>query len=221
MTVQTSNAMVGSSQTELLTAFYSGGASIEDGFQSVHEVLVIGTTELMAKFKTDFNGANAGVWEEINTLTKKFKDLIVELEPWAKKPDDVTTNTPTTPGPTKQGDLWNYIGGGLKNLEGLIKGDTDIQDQGNRQMAGWDLSAEYAMETLAVRQHAEGGIVKRAHLGIVGEAGPEAIIPLGRGNPMGKTININITGDVYGIDDLDRVIEESVSKYSSRIGGSY
>jgi hypothetical protein len=43
---------------------------------------------------------------------------------------------------------------------------------------------------------AEGGIVKRPTLALVGEAGPEAVIPLNRamgGGMAGNTINITVT----------------------------
>lgn len=45
---------------------------------------------------------------------------------------------------------------------------------------------------------ANGGIVTRPTLGMVGEAGPEAIIPLSKAGGMGLTININ--GGFFGTD---------------------
>jgi hypothetical protein len=69
----------------------------------------------------------------------------------------------------------------------------------------------------AVTPHADGGIVLSPHIGLVGEAGPEAIIPLSRaGNfGLGNAITVNITGnnissslDVRGI--ADAVSEEIV-----------
>ena len=56
---------------------------------------------------------------------------------------------------------------------------------------------------------AEGGIVTSPTLALLGEAGPEAIIPLGRGGGMGG--GITIMGDVYGYDDfVDKVGEANV-----------
>ena len=51
---------------------------------------------------------------------------------------------------------------------------------------------------------ASGGIVTKPTLGLVGEAGPEAIIPLNRAGAMGTTININVStgvGDPVAIGD--------------------
>lgn len=49
---------------------------------------------------------------------------------------------------------------------------------------------------------AEGGIVTAPTIGLVGEAGPEAIIPLDRLNNMGGGITINIAGSVISERDL-------------------
>ena len=43
---------------------------------------------------------------------------------------------------------------------------------------------------------AQGGIVTSPTVALIGEAGPEAVIPLGRGRGGGVTINLY--GDVYG-----------------------
>ena len=52
---------------------------------------------------------------------------------------------------------------------------------------------------------ANGGIVTSPTLGMVGEAGPEAVIPLSKMGGMGTTINIVVNGDVTGEDLIDRV----------------
>jgi TP901 family phage tail tape measure protein len=67
---------------------------------------------------------------------------------------------------------------------------------------------------------AEGGIVTRPTIGMVGEAGPEAIIPLNQAGGIGKrvyqTINVNVTGvlgDDFSMDKLARKIKP----YSDRV----
>jgi hypothetical protein len=49
---------------------------------------------------------------------------------------------------------------------------------------------------------AEGGIVTRPTLALIGEAGPEAVIPLGKGGGMGQNIVINVAGSVISERDL-------------------
>jgi len=57
---------------------------------------------------------------------------------------------------------------------------------------------------------AEGGIVTRPTLAMIGEKGPEAVVPLGKGG-MGHTFNINI--DVSGVTDRSdrRVLAMQIS----------
>ena len=59
----------------------------------------------------------------------------------------------------------------------------------------------------AVPKFADGGIVTRPTLGLVGEAGPEAIIPLSQARSMGGSVNVSIVvnGDVTGEDLIERV----------------
>lgn len=46
-----------------------------------------------------------------------------------------------------------------------------------------------------IPQLAKGGIVTRPTLALIGEAGPEAVVPLGRGGGMGTTVNVYVQGD--------------------------
>jgi phage-related minor tail protein len=41
---------------------------------------------------------------------------------------------------------------------------------------------------------AQGGIVNSPTLALIGEAGPEAVVPLDRAGSMGGTVNINVNG---------------------------
>jgi len=64
---------------------------------------------------------------------------------------------------------------------------------------------------------ARGGIVNSPTLAMIGEKGPEAVVPLGRG--MGMTININIAGDVLGMDDFEQKITSVVR--DAVLGGGF
>tara|TARA_Y100000310_G_scaffold274347_1_gene290291 strand:- start:351 stop:2036 length:1686 start_codon:yes stop_codon:yes gene_type:complete len=69
---------------------------------------------------------------------------------------------------------------------------------------------------------AKGGIVTRPTLALIGEAGPEAVVPLGKGGGMGNTFNINI--DVSGVTDrsdkraLAMQISDEIQKEMRRYG---
>lgn len=53
---------------------------------------------------------------------------------------------------------------------------------------------------------AAGGIVTRPTLALIGEAGPEAVVPLSgphaRGGGVGTTVNITVQGSVWSLDEL-------------------
>tara|TARA_Y100000310_G_scaffold256920_1_gene264847 strand:- start:972 stop:2612 length:1641 start_codon:yes stop_codon:yes gene_type:complete len=70
---------------------------------------------------------------------------------------------------------------------------------------------------------AEGGIVRSPTLAMIGERGPEAVIPLGRGGGSGgtgTTINIQILGPTYGFDDFEDKIGEAITDGIRRGGFS-
>ena len=64
---------------------------------------------------------------------------------------------------------------------------------------------------------ANGGIVNKPTLAMVGESGPEAIVPLGRGGGAGG-VTININGPTYGFDDFEQKVGEAI-KDGVRRGG--
>ena len=57
---------------------------------------------------------------------------------------------------------------------------------------------------------AKGGIVRSPTLAMLGEAGPEAVVPLGRGGGGTGGITINILGPTYGFDDFERRVSEAI-----------
>ena len=70
---------------------------------------------------------------------------------------------------------------------------------------------------------AKGGIVTKPTLAMIGEAGPEAVIPLNKrgGAGVGTNINITINGDVTGQDVVEKVGDALVQrlKLSTAIAG--
>ena len=66
---------------------------------------------------------------------------------------------------------------------------------------------------------AAGGIVRSPTLALLGEAGPEAVVPLGRGG-MGGGVTINILGPTYGFDDFEERVAEAISDGVRRGGFS-
>ena len=51
-------------------------------------------------------------------------------------------------------------------------------------------------------------------MALVGESGPEAVIPLGRGGGMGSVNNFHFHGAVYGVEDLKEAVVEAVRDHA-------
>lgn len=63
---------------------------------------------------------------------------------------------------------------------------------------------------------ATGGIVTSPTVAMVGEAGPEAVVPLDKAGGIGTTYVININGDVYGVSDLESRIERVIQRTANK-----
>lgn len=58
---------------------------------------------------------------------------------------------------------------------------------------------------------AEGGIVNKATLAVIGEAGPEAVVPLNKMNQMSGGVTVIVQGDVYDADKFARKVKDAVA----------
>jgi hypothetical protein len=66
---------------------------------------------------------------------------------------------------------------------------------------------------------AKGGIVSRPTLAMLGESGPEAVVPLGRNGGGGMTVNLTIMGDVNGMDDFEQKVTSVIR--DAVLGGGF
>ena len=57
---------------------------------------------------------------------------------------------------------------------------------------------------------AAGGIVTKATTALIGEAGPEAVIPLSKMGGMGTTVNITVNGSVTSASDLTEFVRNGI-----------
>jgi hypothetical protein len=75
-------------------------------------------------------------------------------------------------------------------------------------------------QAFGITKFAQGGIVTQPMMGLVGEAGPEAIIPLNKaGGSLGNTYNITINAGM-GTDGaaVGRVIVDAIKKFEKTSG---
>ena len=78
-----------------------------------------------------------------------------------------------------------------------------------------NIAAEMQANNISVPKMATGGIVTRPTYALVGEAGPEAVVPLNRANGVG---GMNVTVNVYGSVGVDDIAEKLVDTIRLRTG---
>ena len=121
------------------------------------------------------------------------------------------------------------ISGILKNISGALNvfknvGGTVVRDFGEKAStglkSGWDFIKGggvigWGLRQLGITPLATGGIVTSPTLSLIGERRPEAVVPLDEGG-FGATYNVYITGDVYGVSDLETRIEKAIQRTANK-----
>jgi hypothetical protein len=83
---------------------------------------------------------------------------------------------------------------------------------GYQGMTAAEISAERYKESGAGRRGipfmAEGGVVSKPTIAMIGEAGAEAVIPLDRMGSMGTKVTVNVAGSVISEGQLQSVIQD-------------
>ena len=121
------------------------------------------------------------------------------------------------------------ISGILKNISGALNvfknvGGTVVGDFGEKAStglkSGWDFIKGggvigWGLRQLGIKFFGTGGIVTSPTLSLIGERGPEAVVPLNESG-FGATYNVYITGDVYGVSDLETRIEKAIQRTANK-----
>ena len=71
-----------------------------------------------------------------------------------------------------------------------------------------ELHLAYYQKLLDIPRMADGGIVNKPTMAMIGEAGSEAVIPLDRMGSMGTKVVVNVQGSVISEGQLQSVIQD-------------
>jgi uncharacterized membrane protein YjjP (DUF1212 family) len=72
---------------------------------------------------------------------------------------------------------------------------------------------------ITIPKMAKGGIVTGPTLALIGEAGPEAVIPLnGRNSGMGANVTINVSGGISTSAEIGRSVVDALTQYTQVYG---
>lgn len=93
----------------------------------------------------------------------------------------------------------------IKEGLNVASGAVDNASSSIQDAVGW--------KSLGLYPFAKGGVVTEPTPALVGEAGPEAIIPLDK---MQSGITIQFNGNVYGMNDFERQVQTIVNRYGNR-----
>ena len=125
--------------------------------------------------------------------------------------------------------IWDAVKGFVKGpINLIIDGVNKLIDLLNAIELGWEPKKVRGVTVIPgfkfdpfniphIPKLAAGGIVRSPTLAMIGERGPEAVVPLGAGSGAGG-ITINILGPTYGLDDFERRVAEAV-RDGARRGG--
>ncbi len=79
------------------------------------------------------------------------------------------------------------------------------------------LQTPEAAAFLGVTAMASGGIVDSPTLALIGESGPEAVIPLGQGGMGGgTTVNVNVAGSILTESEIGEIVQEQLLRIQGR-----
>ena len=167
----------------------------------------------------------SGLWDGIKSGIKIAWDWILEV---LKSPIELI-KTAWNGITTFFSGLWD----GVKNVTstawngiwGVIKGVVNLIIDGfNIIIGGWNKLSfkapdwvpliggkNFSLNIPTIPKLAEGGIVNRPTLAMIGEAGPEAVVPLGKRGMGAGGLTINQTNYITGSmkDEVDRMIKEN------------
>lgn len=110
----------------------------------------------------------------------------------------------------------NLIIGGWESLIGAFVRGANLMIRGINALPGPDLPT---IPQVNLPRLAKGGIVTQPTLAMIGEAGPEAVIPLSRANSMGTNITINVQASPLSSPaDVGAAVVDALKAYERRNG---
>ena len=100
------------------------------------------------------------------------------------------------------------VTGPLGVLVGLFKKLLDLKDA----IGSFDIGG------INIPGLAEGGIVTKPTLAVIGEAGPEAVVPLSKMGGMGGGVTVNVTGGLSTSAEIGQAVVNAIRAYNRSAG---
>jgi len=165
-------------------------------------------------------GVGILVWKNWDKIVAVFKEGLENIKPVFETVREFLTGA-LDDLKGKWDRIWNGMGDTVKLVWDGIKGYINLwidalnflirgANQIKIEMPDWvpGIGGKgFQMNIAEIPSLASGGIVRSPTLAMVGERGPEAIIPLSK---TGSGITINILGPTYGFDDFEQKVGDAI-----------
>jgi archaellum component FlaC len=206
------------SGTLIADQIITGGATVVEQINTLVDSLAVVADEVGMQGAQNFY--QAGV-DSAQALVNGILSQLSAAQAAYKALTDITGTTPsaTDIAPSGKGDTPK-----VKAKLDTSKLTTSAVSKIAAQLGGRSDAAARSYTALAqaygITKFAQGGIVTQPMMGLVGEAGPEAIIPLNKaGGALGNTFNITVNAGV-GTDGaaVGRVIVDAIKKFEKTSG---
>ena len=151
-----------------------------------------------------------GILSQLAAARAAYKALTDVTGTTPSVPDIAAPGKGDTPGPKPKLDTSRLTTSAVSKIAAQMGGRSDAAARSYTALA----------QAFGITKFAQGGIVTQPMMGMVGEAGPEAIIPLNKaGGALGNTYNITVNAGM-GTDgaSVGRVIVDAIKKFEKTSG---
>jgi predicted nucleic acid-binding Zn-ribbon protein len=151
-----------------------------------------------------------GILSQLSAAQAAYKALTDVTGTTPSATDIAPSGKGNTPGPKPKLDTSKLTTSAVSKIASQLGGRSDAAARSYTALA----------QAYGITKFAKGGIVTQPMMGMVGEAGPEAIIPLNKaGGALGNTYNITVNAGM-GTDgaSVGRVIVDAIKKFEKTSG---
>ena len=166
-------------------------------------------------------GVGILIWKNWDVIVEKFREGLEKIKPVFEVVKEFLTGALDSL-KLKWDLIWNGMGDTVKLVWDGIKGYVNLWIEAlnflirganmiNIKVPSWVPKfggKGFSFNIPEIPKLASGGIVTSPTVAMIGERGPEAVIPLSKGGVGG--ITINILGPTYGFDDFERRVGEAI-----------
>jgi phage-related protein len=149
------------------------------------------------------------IWESIKTSVSSSFTWISNIFKEASQPlRDLWSNLWDSMG-SQVVDIWEGIKNTVKSSINWIidKINFFVRAANKIARAGNVIPGVSVPQIPEIPKLAKGGIVNKPTIAMIGEAGPEAVVPLNNKRNFGTSISITVNGDISGQDLIDKISE--------------